>query len=183
MLDFLTYAIAVKKAKAYTDQCIDALPKGLVYRGAVNYQDNLPADAEVGDVYTVKYIGSTGQSPDGREYVWGSYNDVLQWILISGLTDIKNADGSTIVSEGIASIPFASSTTPGVVKVDGNTVGIDSNGRLCVGVTICNLPEEISGKTFNTTQALVTAANTALTNGHISASNSYYGGIYTGGIS
>lgn len=70
-----------KIAKAYTDTVIAALPNGLVYKGAVDYYAYLPsADQEIGDTYTVRYQGSSEQVPDGTEYAWGEYNDVLQWI-------------------------------------------------------------------------------------------------------
>lgn len=78
---------AKKKAKAYaksyTDTAIAALPKGVVYKGAVSYYADLPQSGqEVGDCYTVKYEGTTGTVPNGSEYVWGLYEGTLQWILL-----------------------------------------------------------------------------------------------------
>ena len=61
---------------------LDALPKGLVYRGAVDYYNDLPSGAEVGDTYTVKYKGSSGSIPDGNEYAWGDNGGTNAWIKI-----------------------------------------------------------------------------------------------------
>ena len=68
--DPVTYAAAVGKSNKYTDYVISQLPNGIVYRGAVNYYNNLPNDAEIGDAYTVKYEGTSGTTPSGQEYVW-----------------------------------------------------------------------------------------------------------------
>lgn len=60
---------------------ISSIPKGLSYKGQVDYYADLPsATAEVGDCYTVKYTGSSGTNPDGSEYVWGSYGGTNTWI-------------------------------------------------------------------------------------------------------
>ena len=73
--------LAKKKAKAYTDAAIAALPNGLVYKGAVDYYSNLPASNQtVGDCYTVRYKGSSGTDPDGTEYAWGPVGGVNQWV-------------------------------------------------------------------------------------------------------
>jgi lysophospholipase L1-like esterase len=62
-------------------QAIEALPNGLVYRGAVNYYNDLPtANNKLGDTYSVKYQGETGTTADGNEYAWGEYDGTLQWI-------------------------------------------------------------------------------------------------------
>ena len=68
-------------AKAYAEAAIAAIPKGLVYKGEVNYYNDLPtATAEVGDCYTVKYTGTSGTNPDGNEYVFGSSGGTNTWI-------------------------------------------------------------------------------------------------------
>ena len=72
---------ALRDAKAYTDTAIAAIINGLQYRGAVDYYADLENVArKVGYVYTVLYQGESGTVPDGTEYVWGEYQDVLQWI-------------------------------------------------------------------------------------------------------
>lgn len=60
-----------------------ALPNGLVYRGAKSYYADLPANAQIGDLYTIVY---KGESPStelwGAEFAWGTYEEVNQWIKI-----------------------------------------------------------------------------------------------------
>jgi hypothetical protein len=78
-LKFETYS--VEQANNAIAQAIEALPNGLVYRGAVNYYKDLPtANNELGDTYSVKYQGETGTTADGNEYAWGEYDGTLQWI-------------------------------------------------------------------------------------------------------
>ena len=68
-MDVVTLALAKKGAKSYTDTVINNLPKGVVYRGSVNYYADLPSTAALGDCYTVAYKGTTGTEPYGAEYV------------------------------------------------------------------------------------------------------------------
>lgn len=68
---------------ALANDRLDHLANGIVYRGAVDYYDDLAQiTAQEGDAYTVKYQGSSGTTPDGTEYVWGEYDNTLQWIAI-----------------------------------------------------------------------------------------------------
>lgn len=63
---------------------IDTAKLGIKYKGEVNYYSNLPASGnEIGDAYTVKYAGSSGTTPDGTEYVWGTVSGTNQWINFS----------------------------------------------------------------------------------------------------
>lgn len=106
-----TYGAAVKKAKAYTDAVIAALPNGVVYKGAVSYYNDLPNNAEIGDAYTVKYAGTSGTDVDGTEYVWGTFDSTNQWIaigadmsqyqklLVSG-TNIKTVGNESVLGSG-----------------------------------------------------------------------------------
>jgi hypothetical protein len=72
---------SVEQANNAIAQAIEALPNGLVYRGAVNYYKDLPTtNNELGDTYSVKYQGETGTTADGNEYAWGEYDGTLQWI-------------------------------------------------------------------------------------------------------
>lgn len=83
MTDLVARGLA-KKAQGVAELAnarLDALPNGIVYRGAVNYLadlDNLAA--EIGDAYTVKYKGTGGTTPDGSEYVYGMYEGEPAWI-------------------------------------------------------------------------------------------------------
>lgn len=105
MSDSLTYALifsksAEKKAKGYTDTAIAALPKGLVYKGAVDYYSSLPASPSIGDCYTVKYTGSTGTNPDGTEYAWGNYEGTNQWIQVGpSITEFTENEVQAIWNE------------------------------------------------------------------------------------
>ena len=68
--------------KDHSDK-IDAAALGIKYKGEVNYYADLPNSAEIGDAYTVKYAGSSGTTPDGTEYVWGTASGTNQWINFS----------------------------------------------------------------------------------------------------
>lgn len=68
--------------KDHSDK-IDAASLGIKYKGEVNYYADLPNSAEIGDAYTVKYSGSSGTTPDGTEYVWGTVSGTNQWINFS----------------------------------------------------------------------------------------------------
>lgn len=82
ILAFMTNAIssAFAKAKAYTDSKIDAFPRGLIWRGEVDYFQNLPANPEEGDCYTVKFSDAGGSEADGTEYAWGNSSGTMKWI-------------------------------------------------------------------------------------------------------
>ena len=68
-MDIVTLALAKKSAKSYTDSVIENLPKGVVYKGSVNYYADLPNNASLGDCYTVLYRGSSGTETYGAEYI------------------------------------------------------------------------------------------------------------------
>lgn len=97
---------------ARANERLDHLSQGIAYRGAVDYYDDLAQlTPEEGDAYTVKYKGSSGTEPDGAEYVWGSYDGTMQWVLIgpdisqyqeklvSG-TNIKTINGASVLGSG-----------------------------------------------------------------------------------
>lgn len=125
-MDVVTLALAKKGAKQYTDTVINNLPKGIIYKGSVNYYTDLPNDAEIGDCYTVSYTGESGSNPYGAEFVWGTNTatSVNEWTQIGqDLTDyVKNTD-------------YATSSTGGVIKVD-SFYGLNSvdNGKLRGGI-------------------------------------------------
>lgn len=82
---------SVEQANNAIAQAIEALPNGLVYRGAVNYYKDLPtANNELGDTYSVKYQDETGTTADGNEYAWGEYDGTLQWIKLGVNAYTKN---------------------------------------------------------------------------------------------
>lgn len=97
-MDIVTLALAKKGAKSYTDTVIENLPKGVVYKGSVNYYTDLPNNASIGDCYTVLYKGTSGTDASGAEYVWGTNTatSTNEWIQIgadlSGYATISYVD-------------------------------------------------------------------------------------------
>lgn len=93
-MDIVTLALAKKSAKQYTDDVVEGLGKGIVYKGAVNYYNDLPNNAEIGDCYSVLYKGTSGSVSSGLEYVWGkvSGQSSASWIQLGA--DINNFEDS-----------------------------------------------------------------------------------------
>lgn len=92
------YPVMSKGIASAIAGAIGELPKGVIYKGAVDYYSLLPAEPEVGDCYTVKYAGSEGTTVSGAEYVWGLDGESNAWIkmgddlsLYAKLTDIPVA--------------------------------------------------------------------------------------------
>ena len=104
-MDVVTLALAKKGAKSYTDAVIDNLPKGIVYRGSVNYYADLPNAAALGDCYTVTYKGSTGAEPFGAEYVWGlnTATNIREWIKIGEEIDLSGLQTEITSTNKLAS--------------------------------------------------------------------------------
>lgn len=73
-MDIVTLTLAKKGAKQYIDEAIAGLGKGIIYKGAVNYYNDLPNNASIGDCYSILYKGISGTVPSGIEYVWGKVN-------------------------------------------------------------------------------------------------------------
>ena len=103
-MDVVTLALAKKGAKSYTDTVINNLPKGVVYRGSVNYYADLPNTAELGDCYTVIYKGATGTESSGAEYVWGlnTATNIREWIKIGEEIDLSEYATENWVNEQIS---------------------------------------------------------------------------------
>lgn len=68
-MDLVTLALAKKGAKQYTDNVVEGLGRGITYKGAVNYYNDLPNDASIGDCYIVLYKGTSGNIPLNLEYI------------------------------------------------------------------------------------------------------------------
>lgn len=104
-MDIVTLALAKKSAKQYTDNAIEGLGKGIVYKGAVNYYNDLPDNASIGDCYSILYKGTSGTDPSGAEYVWGKVNNTTQWIKLREEIDltsyVKNTDYATANDYGV----------------------------------------------------------------------------------
>ncbi len=141
---------------------IDALPKGVVYRGQVDYYNDLPNDAELGDMYTVKYLGTSGTTPSGAEYVWTEDNGVPMWVQVTFSLD----DTLSAVSENPVQNKVIYNALLG--KVDVLTVApVADNDAGRLGIVLLNAQPankysgyiyiiespEVDGHTLNTTAA------------------------------
>ena len=94
-MDIVTLTLAKKGAKKYTDEVIEGLGKGIVYKGAVDYYNDLPNNASLGDCYSVLYKGTSGTESSGLEYVWGKINggDTASWIQLGAdVSDFENSN-------------------------------------------------------------------------------------------
>lgn len=130
-LILLFYNLAIKRARAYADKLFGGITKGgVVWKGAVNYYSDLPADAAAGDCYTVKYAGSSGTKVDGTEYAWGNLDGTAQWIPmgpdVSGKIDkVPEASAGNIpVFDDTGGI-VDSDSRPISISVDQMTIKID----------------------------------------------------------
>jgi hypothetical protein len=110
---------AVGLANRYTDTSITALPRGAIYKGAVDYYQDLPTeDIEIGHTYTVRYQGNSGYDLLGVEYAWGEYQGELQWIPIA-LNVYGKADKVTDATEdNIAILDAHGNLADGGVAID-----------------------------------------------------------------
>ena len=128
-LILLFYQLALKKAKSYADKLFGKVPTGgLFWRGAVNYYADLPTKVEVGDCYTVKYLGASGTDVGGIEYAWGKLDGKLQWIPLGPDIDIrlyvKKADADKAYqAKGnyLTSVPRATADTMGGITATEKT--------------------------------------------------------------
>lgn len=59
------------------------------YKGSVDYYNDLPTDtAEVGDIYNVKYRGTSGTDHDGNNYIYDG--STKSWDKMSGFVDLSD---------------------------------------------------------------------------------------------
>lgn len=98
-MDIITYSLCNKKAKQYTDDAIEGLGKGIIYKGAVNYYNDLPNNASIGDCYSILYKGTSGTESSGLEYVWGkiSGQSSASWIQLGAdISDFEDSNNKVI---------------------------------------------------------------------------------------
>lgn len=98
-MDIITYSLCNKKAKQYTDDAIEGLGKGIIYKGAVNYYNDLPNNASIGDCYSILYKGTSGTESSGLEYVWGKINgqSPASWIQLGAdISDFEDSNNKVI---------------------------------------------------------------------------------------
>lgn len=115
------------------------------FKGSVNTFDDLPTVGnEVGDVYNI--------IDTDKNYAWdgekwddiGGTVDLSDYALKTEIPDIQ-INGTSIVQEGVANIPRATTSVLGVVKVSPNQgISAFSQGDLCI---ISANQNEISAKT------------------------------------
>ena len=70
----------------YSKEEIDELNEDVMrFKGEVNYYNNLPLSANLGDAYKVLYAGTEGTTPDGTTYVRKSFDSgqTIRWVSLS----------------------------------------------------------------------------------------------------
>lgn len=73
----------VLQAIANIEEIIAEFPRGLNWKGEVNYVKDLPSQVEIGDAYTVLYKGESGTEPYGAEFGFGQdQSGQYQWVMI-----------------------------------------------------------------------------------------------------
>ena len=109
-MDLVVLSLAKKGAKQYTDEAIEGIGRGIIYKGAVNYYADLPNNATIGDCYSVLYKGTSGSVSSGAEYIWGKINNQgsATWIQLG-----EDVDTSTFekISNKVTSINANSTNT------------------------------------------------------------------------
>lgn len=71
-------------------EAISELEGGIHYIGEVDYYNDLPANPNLGDGYTVKYSGTSGTDLDGTEYVWAKYIKTIESANLFDYTNVSN---------------------------------------------------------------------------------------------
>lgn len=99
-MDIVTLGAALNGSKKYTDTVAQSLRGGVRYQGEVDYDSDLPSNAEVGDAYTVKYSGTSGTDLDGTEYTWGLNHQTQQYSWINFSKDSYTKTETNRLLEG-----------------------------------------------------------------------------------
>lgn len=101
----------------------DKLTSVYTYKGSVDYEKDLPSNASNGDVYNVRYNGSSGTVPNGNNYAWVTTENV--WDKLGGTTDLSSYYTKAEVDQSIQVVNTSISTLSD--KVDKNTENITTN--------------------------------------------------------
>ena len=81
--DIIARALATEAASAAAEFA-DTYTSGFTFKGVADYTSALPDSGNsAGDIYLVKYAGSTGTTPLNVRYVWGNDGGTDQWIPMS----------------------------------------------------------------------------------------------------
>ena len=78
------FEILLAKLKSSIAAATEPLSEGMTYKGAVDYYGDLPDDAETGDLYLVRYQGSSGTAQLNARYVWGPVGETDAWQYVGG---------------------------------------------------------------------------------------------------
>ena len=136
-IDIDARALASKAQKTANTAmtAVQSLPKGVVYKGAVNYVSSLPNNPNAGDAYTVKYKGDSGTEVWHQEFVWGSYEGTMSWIPFGAdYTALPNPYALTLTGAVTASYDGSEAVSVEIPKgIDGVTPTIGDNGNWYLG--------------------------------------------------
>ena len=83
-VDIVARALAAKAGES-ANAIVEAFTTGFTFKGTVDYVGDLPASGNTnGDLYIVKYAGSSGTDPLNAQYAWGDDNGTDVWIPVNG---------------------------------------------------------------------------------------------------
>lgn len=106
--------ILAAKANSTATEIVDSFTTGFTFRGAVDYADDLPDSGNSnGDMYIVKYAGSSGTVPLNARYAWGDDGGTDAWIALTTVPyvmEFNATDDWTQVDTSTSGITVAAST-------------------------------------------------------------------------
>ena len=158
-VDIIARALAAKSGET-ANAIVDAFTSGFTFKGAVDYVSDLPdSDNTNGDVYIVKYSGSSGTTPLNVQYAWGDDGGTDTWIPVktpptysltfNATTDWTAVDASTYTitvyaathqrgADATVSVWRESTGGYSVITgspTDGYALSIDNNGNVTLAVS------------------------------------------------
>ena len=82
-VDIVARALAAKAGES-ANAIVEAFTTGFTFKGAVDYVSDLSNSGNTnGDLYIVKYAGSSGTKPLNGQYAWGDDNGTDAWISVN----------------------------------------------------------------------------------------------------
>ena len=125
-------ATNVQDAIDIVAEAISELEGGIHYIGEVDYYNDLPANPNLGDGYTVKYSGTSGTDLDGTEYVWAKYIKTIEGANLFDYTNVSNIIYDTIYDgHGMETYAYCIHISPPIEVKSGQTytwrVSADTN--------------------------------------------------------
>lgn len=123
---------------------VAAMATDMKYKGAVDYVADLPTNAKKGDVYTVRYKGTTGTEPLGAEYVYSG----TDWIQIGHDMSMyaTTADlQAEITARTAADLLKQDKLTAGFgILMSGNTISVDDVNVASVEYVDANITDTMN---------------------------------------